>query len=353
MFYRKTFKKIIFTLLLLFGTTFTPFFCNAFWPADWALNASMTEMLAKMNRMIEGAIISALKQTAIQTINQTVGNAISGGSGGSGGAMFVTNWRDFLINEPAEKTNLYMNDFFSQITSGRGNSSNYQSSDAWSGMGQYFSSSQGEPFNYEPGVEGVSTAREGVVQGSINIGGLGGNYENYLINQAKKITIEQLNPKTDIRNYVSDPSQMFSTGNWRAFTSFISNPANNPFGFSLIAQEEYHSKLAQEQMIRQTEGAAYKGFKALKSGENILTPGSTIADIQSQTEDLGNKILAAAETPSEVITSLVTRMLTKTIQQGIGQAQQKVQREINSKVNNYSGEFRKIQNPSQLFKSSY
>jgi signal transduction histidine kinase len=113
--------------------------------------------------------------------------------------------------------------------------------------------------------------------------------------------------------------------------------------------------LSKNQEAKKTQGIAYKGFLPQKSGSSIVTPGSTIADIQSQVEDLGNKILAAAETPAEVITSLVTKLVTKTIRQGIGQVQQKVQREINSATSNFSKQIKSSSqmNPGQLYKPKY
>lgn len=337
---------LIFGIIFIFSLSFGKCQAAAAWPD--IIGASYKSMLDEMRYQIHGAILGALKQAAIQTINTTIGNLISTG-GKSGGPMFVSNWKDFLYEEPLQETEIYMNDFFDDITGGKSNLSNYQNVDEWESMGQYFG---GE---YPEGVLGANTIREGVVKGDISWNEIQQNYENYLVQQAKKMTTEASIPKTNMREYVSDPSQMFKTGNWRAFSAFISNPANNPFGFTLISQDQFYSELSKNQEAKKTQGIAYKGFLPQKSGSSIVTPGSTIADIQSQVEDLGNKILAAAETPAEVITSLVTKLVTKTIRQGIGQVQQKVQREINSATSNFSKQIKSSSqmNPGQLYKPKY
>ena len=310
-------RKKIFDLMLLFVIFASFFLFSKPAKADYWNGAMLASIwkrtMERIDKKMDALIMSITKEIAISTIVDNVNNTISGGS--SGNPLFISDWRNFLFEEPAEKSRLYMNDFFTSVTSGRGSTS-YDSSEV--------------AFNYEPGsntscnygakcVEGASTLREGVVKGSSTFGGLvgGGNYENYLIQQAKSLTTDIVQPKTDLRNYVDSPSQMFSTGNWRAFGSFISNPANNPYGSTLIFQEEYHAKLAQEEKLAEVQGISYDGFEGVTSDGLVTTPGSVIKDIQSQTLDLGNKIVAAADDPEEVITAVVNKVVNEAFS-GIG-----------------------------------
>lgn len=287
----------------------------------WGANYSAAILKQTMERIdleIHGAIMGALKQAAVQTINSSVGAMISGG-GGSGGAMFITDWNDYLVGQPLKKTELYMNDFFTLTTRGSGSSSNYVSS---SGSG-----------------EGVS-----------------GSYANYLVNQAKKLTTESSIPQTDISNYVSDPSKMFSAGNWRGFSAFVSNPANNPFGYTLMSQSAYQEKLEKEKDEARTKAMSYQGYTAKESNGRVITPGSTIASMQANVQDLGNKIIASAQNVPEVITAVVTKIATNAIRQGIGNAQRNVQREINnvtSGVRRDVNEAVQQSGPGTIFKPSY
>jgi hypothetical protein len=319
MFRRKLlFKKIVFSLILFFGIGLAPNFCYAFWPADWMLNAGLDTVLKTIKEAILRAAIAALKEKAAEMINQTVGNAISQGNGS--GAMFVTNWEDFLINEPREKTDLYMNDFFSSLTKGRG-SSDYSSllgfSDSVSGNQK---------------VAGASTMREGVVKGI----------------EARAYTVDASTsscPETDF-------SSMFSGDTWTSTSSFFAIDTCNKLGTNNLAKGEYLSELFKQEKIAEVQGIAGQGYKDAKSGNTVITPGSTIGAIQAQAQDVGNKIVASANSIPEVITSLVTRMAMKTIQQGIGQAGSSAGKS-NAAKSNYSQQSKSNSNPSQMFSPSF
>lgn len=323
-------KKIKLTLALLILVIASFSFPAKPAKADYWNGAMLASIwkrtMERIDKKMDALIMSIAKEAAMNTITNNVNSMISGENSGS--PLFIDNWENFLFEEPHAKTQIYMNDFFSSVTSGRGSSS-YDSS----GIALNYEGGDGTPTCSSGAkcVEGASTSREGVVKGSSTFNNiLGGNYENYLIQQAKNVTTDIIQPKTDLRNYVSDPSQMFSTGNWRAFSSFVSNPANNPFGFSLMAQEEYHAEEIKNQKLAEVQGVSYGGFKAVTSGGMITTPGSTIKDIQSQTLDLGNKIVAAADDPEEVIVAVVNKVVNEAFS-GIG-------RQINSTISNYTRE---------------
>lgn len=298
-------KIVVITTIFLFSI----FSCNKANADYWggAMMASVWEtMYNKMMKQIENALIASLKQAALQTINQTVSNSISQGASGP---MFITNWENFLINDPQRKADLYMNDFFSSITSGRG-SSDYLS-------------------------------REGTM--------LAANYLNSLVGEAKKMTTEASIPKCTMTN----ASGAFTGNNWSTFTTMVGTDTCNKFGFNNISQNAYASITEKEQKINSAIGQAGQGFLPKMSGNTIITPGSTIAAIQAQTEDLGNKMLAGANSAPEVIASLVARLATRTIQQGIGQAQQYAQREINNQMNGYTQQIRRQTDPRNIFKPNY
>lgn len=311
-------NKIIVALLLSAVIIFVPL--ESVRADAWGANYSAAILKQTMERIaieIHGAIMGALKQAAAETINSTVNSLIS--SGGTTGALYITNWDDWLVNQPAETTKTYMNDFWTLTTKGTTSSGNYIS---------------------------ASGSSEGTT----------GSYTNYLKEQAKKVTTESTLPQTDLSNYVSDPSEMFSAGNWQGFSSFVSNPANNPFGFTLMSQSAYQEKLEYEKKKAETQAVAYKGFKAQTSGSSVITPGSTIADMYSNTQDLGNKIIASAQSIPEVITAVVTRIATNAIRQGIGNAQRNVQREINnvtSGVRRDVNETVQQSGPGTIFKPGY
>lgn len=285
------------------------------WGANYAA-AIMKHTLEQIDRTIQGVMIGTAKQIAARMVHQTVGKLILGGNGGSGGPLYITNWNQYLYTDVANSANIVMNDFFTWTTRGANSAVNYAALQA----------------------EGIT-----------------GSYANYLTRQAQE-TINGSMSRMDIQSYVSDPSQMFAQGNWRAFNAFVSNPANNPFGFTLMSQSVYQETLERERNKAEIQAIAYQGFKAQKSNGEVITPGSTIKDIQSQVENIGNNIIATAQHIPEIITATVIQTTTEIIRQGIGNAQRNVQREINNVVGGVRRDVNEAvqqSGPGTIFRSSY
>lgn len=328
-------------IILFLSILFLPTSSHAGWMPDFAGNAFGVTM-DHMLQTIKDASVAALKQEAAQTINQTVSNVISQGTGT--GAMFITNWENFLINQPQRKTELYMNDFFSNLSRGR-NPIDY------SRNLNLFGSANGNQK-----VAGASTMREGVVKGDYTTtnntlpkGWTWTNYDKTLEQGARNITTDASVPLCP----QSDFSGMFDSKTWADTNMFFSIDTCNQFGYNNEATSEFLSLTSQHEMINAVQGIAGQGYKSATLGDTVITPASTIAAIQAQTEDIGNKIIASAKSIPEVITALVTRMTVRTIQQGIGQAGSYARREINSKTSNYSQQIRSSVDPRQIFKPSY
>lgn len=263
------------------------------------VGVSKKTMMEEIARAIEGALLGALKAAAIQALNQQVGQLIGGG-GSSGQALFITNYNDFLYQGPAERTELYMNDFFTMTTRGKGSSANY-----------------------------ASAGNRG--------GGIKDSFANYLITVGRNVTVARGTPNvTNLEEYTASPQAMFAEGDWRAFNAFFSNPANNPFGFALQAEQAYQNKLAQEQQIalaKKSEG----GFLPSESGGSIIAPSGVIEAAQIQVQNLPNQMLATAENPGALLAGVVSAMANKVIsnliQNGIGQVQSNIQRETGNVQN--------------------
>jgi len=332
---RKRFRVAIAMMIFLFS-----FFPYADARADYWGAAMMSEVWAaaynKMMKQIDDTLVASLQQAAYQTISNTYNNAISGANG----PMFITNWESFLINDPQRKADLYMNDFFTSMTSGRGSSS-------YSSAKKLFS--ERNSLSSDGKVAGAETAREGIVAGDYAWSISSGSYQIALVEEAKNNTVNASTPACEM----TDASGAFTGNSWSTFTTMIGTDSCNKFGFNNIAQSVYASKLEKEGKIAETQGIAYSGYKATTSGGFVITPGSTIASIQAQIEDLPNKVIAAADSAPEIITSIVTRLATRTIQQGIGQAQQYVQREINNQVDGVTQQIRNQTDPRKIFKTNY
>lgn len=262
------------------------------------------QLAEKMQRQIEGAVLGTLKVTAINMLNNQVGQLVGGSS--SGGALFITDWNDFLYASPARITQLYMNDFFTITTRGKASSVNYV------GLGD-------------------------------TLGGVSGNYPGFLVAQAEQAIGTGGNDgltQFDLDSYTPSPDAMFEQGNWRAFSSFVSNPANNPYGYTLMAEAAYRNKLAQEMELVKTK-AQSSGFKGKEENGRTLTPAGSIEAMVANVQNMGNNLISNATNPGEflsgVVGAVVNRTVNNLVQKGIGQIQSNIQREVGSINREISG----------------
>lgn len=273
---------------------------NALWgemPAQILGNS-----LATMRAQILGMIMGSLKQAAIQAISSKISGIVGGSS--SQNSKIIGNYTDFLHTAPQNKTNLYMNDYLSQITQGRGSNSSYIPNNEGFGNGAF-------------------------------VGGLtNDNYKAQLVVSAKAVTNERTEANA---TYIGNPSQnMFSAGNMDNFNLYLSG-INNPWAFNLNAEQKYQERLTIEQDAARTEAIAGRGFKSTQQGGTITTPGSLTADIMASAQTVGLNSLANAQSVPEVITAVVQGIISKTIQNGVGNAQgnaQKSQNVTNSAAQN-------------------
>ena len=254
----------------------------------------MGQMMDTVKRQIEGAILGTLKVAAIQMLNSKLGQLVGGGAEGP---LFITDWGDFLYAGPTEKTRVYMNDFFTVTTRGKYAQANYQ------------------------GVGGASFSG-------------GQNYPGYLVARAKS-AIEFKGSDGgavyDLDQY-GDPSTMFQEGDWRAFSAFVSNPANNPFGYSMMAESAYADRITMETETARAKAVSGGGFLGVEKGGRTVTPAATIAGMVDNVQNMGNNMIAVAQNPGEflagVVSAVVNKAVTGLIQKGVGQVQAKIQREI-------------------------
>lgn len=285
---------------------------------------------------IQSAILGTLKVAAYELLHTQVGQLVGGTSVGN--SMIISDWEDFVRIQPEEQTAVYMNDFFSATFQGK-NSCDYV------------------PINTanieDPFVESTVTACGAVQEGV----GFVQNFPSYMEDYARRTiggtvaegldTIEEYT----LDQYCDDPSNMFAQGNWKCFHAYFSNDYNNPYGYALQASKAYNQELEKQQQIAELKSIAYQGYKpqttlSADGKEYVVTPGSLIKDIQSAVTDLGNKIIAAAESPAEfasaLVTSFVTSYIQQTIRNGVGEIQNHIRGEIQDIDTRVSGEINRV-----------
>lgn len=275
-----------------FGIFLPPQMAHAdYWGSSYYAE-TMKQMMEELTREIEGALLGALKVAAIEMLNNQVGQLIGGGA--SGRPLFITSYDDFLYKGPAQRTELYMNDFFTMTTRGKTSSANYV--------------------------------------GTGGSGGIGGNYASYLESVGRQATIQQGALRTvNLEEYTTSPQTMFAEGDWRAFNAFFSNPANNPYGYSLQAEQAYRNKLEQEQQEALVKAISAGGFLPSESSGKVMTPAGSIQAAQTNVQNLPSQMLANATNPEEllagVVSAMANKMVSSLIQNGIGDVQSIIQKE--------------------------
>ena len=311
----------IFTLLFSFNTPRTS---AALWPT---IDPIIRTALDKVFNMVMGMIMGTLKKVAVTSLNKEVGNLVGGAS--SQAAMFITDYKDFLEVKPEQKAKVYMNDYLSQVTKGKGSLSGYIHKNSSSGLASANYEGVGDG-SFAYGIAKENPAYGRMIQAA-NASGIslsassGGNYINTLVQGAKNITSEIKTPEV---TYHGNPSQMFVQGNFKNMSLYLSG-INNPFAFNLNAEQEFQKTLSQEVEKAKTMATAGAGFIGNVANGKVLTPGSIVKESVANAQDLGNKIIAGSTKLPEVLTAVVSQIITQSIQQGIGNIQANINKEIN------------------------
>ncbi len=299
MFHQKR-KKINFIQLIsivflaLFLSLFSPQKTEAAWIPG--MDPMIQRMLDTIYEQVVGMVMGAAKTAAVKMLNSQVDSLVSGK--GTGNAAFITNWKDYLVTQPKNNTATYMNSRLTQMTAGKGSSTGY-SSEGFSGSGNYASAL-------------TQAAKNSVAQ---------------------KTAVPQM-------TYQSDPSKMFAGGNFKNLELYLSG-INNPWSFSVAADNAYQEELANQKNIQQTQAVAYQGFKPTTSGtgdQQVVTrPGILTKETVANVENLPNNVIASAKSVPEVISSVVSQMIAKAIQQGFSGMQKSAQSQISTQSKLNSG----------------
>ncbi len=278
--------------------------------AAWipGIDPIISETLKDIHDQINGVIMGAAKQAALSALNMQISILIGGGKGG--GSLIISDYNDYLFKQPEAKANAFLNDYLSQTTAGRGSASYIPNNEGFGNNAVAEDMMQNNP-SY---ASLVNTAQAAGI--NLNINSMAGNYMQKLVNSAKASILPPSSaPQV---TYTGDPSQMFASGNFRNMSLYLSG-VNNPWAFNLNAQQAYQNNLQQQQTIADTQAKIGQGY-ASKTASNgqVITPGSTIKDLESGINDLPNKLIAQANSLPEILTAFVGKMVAQTITQGIG-----------------------------------
>lgn len=272
-----------------------------YWGATNIFADLMMNVVQNIQYQIQGALLGTLKMAAIQMLNSKVGQLVGGVAGSK--PLFITDYNEYLFQTPKQRADLYMNDFFSITTRGTGSSANYISA------------------------------------GGNN--GLSGNYASNLITSARNATSGGGMAVYNLNEYASSPDEMFARGDFRGLNAFFSNPANNTFGYTLEAQMFYQQQLDNEMKVAAMKAIAAGGYLPAEKGGVVTAPAATIEAAVNNVQDLGNKMIAAATNPGELLAGAVSavanKLVSNMIQKGVGQVQSNITKAISNVDNKIYG----------------
>jgi len=323
-------KKIMVFLLVLF-LLFSPGKENeaqAFWGEF--VQESYHFMLQKIEDQITGVIMGTLKQQAVMMINREI-NSIIGGATGMG-VRFITNWTDYLVTQPNMQEQRILNDYVSQVTRGVGSAVSYEAVR----LGTSIMANNGSKTlglkNGQPMVLGEDSSNEGFEEQAAN--------HLLELTEVAKSSIEETVPQI---TFEGSPENLFASGDFRGLETYFTG-INNAWGMQIHMDEKKEEIKKQTQNEALAKSIANGGFIGTgeENGEgNITYPGTLIKESIANIEDLGNKIIASAQSMPEVISSVVSRMMTQLIQRGFNEVDRMVQKQINDVTNQVNSQVNK------------
>jgi hypothetical protein len=191
-----------------------------------------------------------------------------------------------------------MNDYVSQMTSGRGSLSNYTAEGFSKCLDRYCSMI-------------LANAR---------------NSLKMLINKLFG-TQSWRGPRV---TYAPCPGDMFIRRSFKDINRYISG-INNPWAFDMEVRNEQQRKLEEEKEIQRTRAIAYQGFTGTTGADGKTTtyPGSLTKDNAANAQNVGNIAVGSAQDVQGVISSVVMAALAKT-QQGFSGAQRSAQKDAST-----------------------
>lgn len=303
-------------LLILFS-----FSCPKKAQAWDAMAASVYEtVVAEISYSIKGMMMGSLKQAAIKMLSKQMDRFISGVGGN--GARFITNWEDYLVNNPKRNATNYANDYISRLTSGRGSVNYKKASNSVLGA----STIAGEGF----GRGAVLGDAADITSSSLseNIQTLGEN-----ITQPQEW---QLSPDIDDLStmFTGDDNEEKTLARMNLYLIGDGNGGNTVFDAQKAIKDNYNAALETEKATATAEGLSGGGFLSEKiddMDDMIAKPGILFKEMKANEENLPNLAISAATSIGELVAATVSKAIAGAVNKTISGVENKINKEV-SKV---------------------
>ena len=269
----------------------------------------LKQSMEQIQRGIEGTILSAVKTAAITAITSQVDRLLTGT--GLAEPPVIRNYDDYLRVQPQLEARAAVHNFLTRTYRSLGSTANYASASGGNG----------------------SEVR--------------GSYETRLQDSIKKRLTNQATAKGyDLNEYCGDVEQTLKLGREGLFLcldAWKKNPLNNPYGASLIAEQEYqrvYDEIRYQRQIMATSSGFTPGIDP-KTGQ-VTTPSGTIAAVYNDAQTLATKVLAAAQNPQELVSGVVFALINRGINTIANKAAGAVESVVNKTVGKAVTEINKV-----------
>ncbi len=357
-FFQKTLALALITALLSFAV---PKPASAgYWGED-LLAAEYKEILEEIYLQIKETIIANLKTVAIQTIQSQL-SSLLGSSGPGGGSLVISNWQNFIYSSASRYSTQVTNDFFSSLKSGTPSALTQriitpaEKAVASTTNIDDFAKIRPDLQNYVSEGRAENIFNPGAAQdfsAAWIVAGLTQNdmADTYL--RAKQLKEEKARQKEGEKTaegvagagYESVKSKTTSPSTSGGYTAYSKD--GSPYtvppgsgGYTAYSKDgspytvppgsggytAYSKDGSPYTVPSSTVSSSDFGEDPLAgtSVEEIMTPGSTIADTNVKGKTLSMDMLAMARSIPEVATAMVTSMLTQMMNKGISTVTSKV-----------------------------
>ncbi len=275
----------------------------------WGTNmgaSGMKQGLEEIFEEIKKAINSSVKMMSIKQATSTIEDLLYGGSSSP---RNISNFEDFIINDPKNKAVTYGEDFLTSALRGT-TSGDYTPAGGSSGgdaLGQAI----------ESGGNSVLDGWKGKNQPSVDYAEhcTGGGY--------------------------------FAGGDYKCLTAIAANHLNTPIGMALATDTATSAKYVAEQKVQDLTAKSSGVLPAKDAQGNTKIPSSMVEVIQNQQVNLPLEALANGDSNvfSSVIQSFATTLIVGVVERGLGEVQssvganmQAISGQMSSEMNNMSSQ---------------
>jgi hypothetical protein len=300
------------------------------WAWD-AMPAAIFEVVeAEISYVIKGMIMGSLRTAAIKMLSKQVDRFVSGVSGN--GVRFITDWEDYLIDNPARNTQRYMNDYISHALSGKGSTSYKKAPNSVLGA----STISGEGFGNAMvlGEDDEQSNR---------------SYEQDIKEMAQKDIIDDDDWSL---NYSGNPDEMLAGENFADANEFVWGN-NTIWDANAAFEKEKEKKLEEEKQVALVEGSTGQGFLSEKTDGMVTKPAILIKELKANQENLPNLALASASSLGELIAAAASKAISSSINKAVSGVERTINREVTKVTNKAVKEVNKSVNaygPGELYK---